>query len=102
VPKEIRVAPEIPDGGKSAPPDRVTGLSAPERSPAGIGDDHADIVACDLFYILSAFVSCCHRVRGQKDHHAIIDIALVYARPHTDMPKRELGEDERVLHDDIG
>src|SRR5208283_3326431 len=99
--EEVNIPPEIPDGRKPAPSDSVPGLPPPERAPAGIRDDHTNLFSGELPDLLPELRRRVHRVGRKEDHHAVIDITLVDARPYTDVAEREFGKDEGVFHDNI-
>ena len=102
VPEQVGIAPEIPDSCKAAPADRIAGLAAPERPAAGIRDDDADIFLGNRFYIRAEICCCLHRVRRKEDHHTVLNITLINARPDPDMAECHFREDERVFQDDVG
>src|SRR5512133_2557570 len=71
VPEEIRITPEVPDRGHTAPADRIAGLAPAERAPAGVRDDRADIFFADLKDPRPQLIGGLHGFRGKKDHHAV-------------------------------
>ena len=51
--------------------------------------------------VLPKFPCSAHRIWWQKDHHAVLNIALVNAGSDSNVAKREFREDEGVFHDNI-
>ncbi len=99
--EEVGVAPVVVDRSHPCPADGDTCLATPKRPPAGIGDDNPDILLCDPLDCVPDLGGGPHGVGREDDYMAVLDVAVVDTRAHTDVAGGHLREDEGVFEQDI-
>ena len=100
-PEEVFFAPEVADGFHSRPSYGNAGLTAPEGSAAGVGDDYADVFARYRFELFSYFFGGFHRFRRQAYYVAYFDVAVVDAGSDPNVTALQLREDKGVFLYDV-
>jgi len=51
---------------------------------------------------LADLIGCSHGIRGEEDHHLVLDIALVHSGTDPDVAGRDFREDERIFEENVG